>query len=169
LADLPVQDIDLPLAGRALGQAAALKNTRGAVQQLLLPIVDLVRMNPERTRQLGDRPVAPCLRRGKLLIAASATFALNAELCFFPVPFMSCSCATGAFYGQEDSTLTYCRIFGVQLNLAMPPLPHHRAYGSVPRRFGGLSTHQLFHGKQAQTPRAPRRPHAGRSGEWGEP
>src|SRR5437588_12467315 len=33
----------------------------------------------------------------------------------------------------------------------MPPLPHHRAYGSVPRRFGGLSTRQLFHGKQAQT------------------
>ena len=25
----------------------------------------------------------------------------------------------------------------------MPPLPHHRAYGSVPRRFGGLSFHQL--------------------------
>ena len=31
----------------------------------------------------------------------------------------------------------------------MPPLPHHRAYGSVPRRFGGLSTHQRVHGKQA--------------------
>ena len=36
----------------------------------------------------------------------------------------------------------------------MPPLPHHRAYGSVPRRFGGLSTRQLFHGKQAQTTEA---------------
>ena len=33
----------------------------------------------------------------------------------------------------------------------MPPLPHHRAYGSVPRRFGGLSAHRLFHGKQTQT------------------
>ena len=30
-------------------------------------------------------------------------------------------------------------------------LPHHRAYGAVPRRFGGLSVHQLFHGRQAQT------------------
>jgi hypothetical protein len=30
------------------------------------------------------------------LIAASATFALNAGLCFFRVRFMSCSCATGA-------------------------------------------------------------------------
>src|SRR5438128_6693531 len=36
----------------------------------------------------------------------------------------------------------------------MPPLPHHRAYGSVPRRFGGLSARQLFHGKQAQTTEA---------------
>ena len=36
----------------------------------------------------------------------------------------------------------------------MPPLPHHRAYGSVPRRFGGLSTGQLFHGNQAQTTEA---------------
>ena len=40
-------------------------------------------------RQLGDPPVA--------LIAASATFALNAALCFLRVRFMSCSCATGAF------------------------------------------------------------------------
>src|SRR5437773_7461131 len=36
----------------------------------------------------------------------------------------------------------------------MPPLPHHRAYGSVPRRFGGLSARQLFHGKQPQTTEA---------------
>jgi hypothetical protein len=33
----------------------------------------------------------------------------------------------------------------------MPPLPHHRAYGSVPRRFGGLSTRQFFHGRQSET------------------
>jgi hypothetical protein len=31
------------------------------------------------------------------LIAASATFALNAALCFLRVRFMSSSCATGAF------------------------------------------------------------------------
>src|ERR1700757_364538 len=43
---------------------------------------------------------------------------------------------------------------GIGGHLAMPPLPHHRAYGSVPRRFGGLSTRQLFHGKQAQTTEA---------------
>src|SRR5215831_8965898 len=40
---------------------------------------------------------------------------------------------------------------GIGGHLAMPPLPHHRAYGSVPRRFGGLSTRQLLHWEQAQT------------------
>src|SRR6202023_3245777 len=34
------------------------KNARGAVQQLLLPIIDRVRMNPKLTGQLGDRSVA---------------------------------------------------------------------------------------------------------------
>jgi hypothetical protein len=29
--------------------------------------------------------------------AASATFALNAALCFFRIRFMSCSCAASAF------------------------------------------------------------------------
>src|SRR6266404_9474281 len=43
---------------------------------------------------------------------------------------------------------------GIGGHLAMPPLPHHRAYGSVPRRFGGLSAHQLFHGDQAETTEA---------------
>jgi transposase len=38
---------------------------------------------------------------------------------------------------------------GIGGHLTMPPLPHHRAYGSVPRRFGGLSTHQRIHGKPA--------------------
>src|SRR5271165_123259 len=32
---------------------------------------------------------------------------------------------------------------GIGGHLAMPSLPHHRAYGSVPRRFGGLSFHPL--------------------------
>src|SRR5271170_7084695 len=48
----------LRLAGRPLGHAAALKDARCPVQQLLLPIVDLVRMNPELARQVGDRPIA---------------------------------------------------------------------------------------------------------------
>ena len=98
LADLPVQNVDRRRAGRPLRRrGAALENTRRAVQQLLLPVVDLVRMNPEIARQLGDRSLAPGLRRGKLWIAASATFALNPALCFLRVPFMSCSRAIGAF------------------------------------------------------------------------
>src|SRR6266404_1109327 len=58
LTDLPVQNIDLRLVGGALRHAAALENAGGAIQQLLLPAIDLVRMNPEMTRQLGDRLVA---------------------------------------------------------------------------------------------------------------
>jgi hypothetical protein len=30
---------------------------------------------------------------------------------------------------------------GIGGHLAMPPLTYHRAYGSVPRRFGGLGVH----------------------------
>src|SRR4029077_6617936 len=67
LANLPVQKIDLPLAGHTLDRcAAAFENARSPVQQLLLPVVDLVRMNPEFTRQLGDRPV-PSDRRQRHL------------------------------------------------------------------------------------------------------
>src|SRR5690349_14318887 len=40
---------------------------------------------------------------------------------------------------------------GIGGHLAMPPLPHHRAYGSVPRRFGGLSSHQCLHWRQSET------------------
>ncbi len=43
---------------------------------------------------------------------------------------------------------------GITLNrdrgyLTMPPLTDHRAYGSVPRRFGGLSARQRLYGKLA--------------------
>ena len=39
---------------------------------------------------------------------------------------------------------------GIGGHLAMPPLPHHRAYGSVPRRFGGLSARQRIHADQPE-------------------
>src|SRR3954451_3191096 len=42
------------------------------------------------------------------------------------------------------------RWIGIGGHLTMPPLPHHRAYGSVPRRFGGLSARQRLHGKQSK-------------------
>jgi putative transposase len=48
------------LGGIAIERAtAAFENARRPVQQLLLPVVDPVRMNAELTRQLGDRPVPP--------------------------------------------------------------------------------------------------------------
>jgi hypothetical protein len=34
-------------------------------------------------------------------------------------------------------------------HITVPPLPHHRGYGSVPRRFGGLSKGQLLHGDES--------------------
>ncbi len=38
-------------------------------------------------------------------------------------------CQAGAGRGHSQS--------GLRGNLTMPPLPHHQAYGSVPRQFGG--------------------------------
>ena len=43
---------------------------------------------------------------------------------------------------------------GIGGHLAMPPLPHHRAYGSVPRRFGGLSLDEVGHGDKAEGTKA---------------
>src|SRR6516164_9470174 len=59
LTNLAVQNIDLRLADRSLCcRAAALENAHRPIEQLLLPVVDLVRMNPERARQLGDCSIA---------------------------------------------------------------------------------------------------------------
>ena len=49
LADLPVQMIDLGLIAGSLCRRAALEDAHRTVQQLLLPVVDLVRMDPELT------------------------------------------------------------------------------------------------------------------------
>jgi hypothetical protein len=54
--DNAFRDSSFPTCARA---TAAFENARRPVQQLLLPVVDLVRMNAELTRQLGDRPVPP--------------------------------------------------------------------------------------------------------------
>src|ERR1700692_622326 len=80
LADLPVQNIDLLLASRTLCRRAALKNTTCTVQQLLLPVGDLVRRDPELTRQLGHRPVALDRRQRHLRLEPRVVF-----LC--PTPF----------------------------------------------------------------------------------
>src|SRR4051812_49654375 len=52
---------------------------------------------------------------------------------------------------RQAGSCTTMRVIGIGGPLTRPPLPHHRAYGSVPRRFGGLSVYQLFHGEEAQT------------------
>src|ERR1700719_612441 len=49
--DNAFRDSSLPTCARA---TAAFENARRPVQQLLLPVVDRVRMNAELTRQLGD-------------------------------------------------------------------------------------------------------------------
>src|SRR6516165_10874891 len=58
LADLPVQKIGLRFVDGSLRRSAALEDARRTVQQLLLPVVDLVRVDPKLPRQLGDGPVA---------------------------------------------------------------------------------------------------------------
>src|SRR5437763_6569714 len=58
LADLPVQKVDPDIIGGSLRRRAALENAHRTVQQLLLPVVDLVRVDLEMHRQLGDGPVA---------------------------------------------------------------------------------------------------------------
>src|SRR5207248_4355726 len=59
LADLPVQMIDLGLIAGSLRRTSTREDAWRTVQQLLLPVVDLVRVYPELASQLGDGPVAP--------------------------------------------------------------------------------------------------------------
>src|SRR5947209_11955974 len=59
LADLPVQMIDLRRIAGSLCRTTILEHACRTVQQLLLPVVDLVRVDPELPRQLGDGPIAP--------------------------------------------------------------------------------------------------------------
>ena len=55
--DNAFRDSSFPTCARAPPPPS--KTLAGPVQQLLLPVVDPVRMNAELTRQLGDRPVPP--------------------------------------------------------------------------------------------------------------
>ena len=107
LADLPIQNIDLRPARRALrGHGPALENSHSTVQQLLLPVVDLVRMDPELTRQFGDRPVAFDRRQRHL--------GLEPRVVLLPCPLHVLLLRHRRFLGQ-GSTLAHCLIFGVHL------------------------------------------------------
>src|SRR6202040_3165077 len=68
---------ETPLSQHARA-TAAFENARRPVQQLLLPVVDPVRMNAELTRQLGDRPVPPT--------AATTTLRFNHRVVLLPRP-----------------------------------------------------------------------------------
>src|SRR5438067_3060419 len=72
LADLPVQMIDLGLIAGSLRRTTTLEDACRTVQQLLLPVVDLVRVDPELPTQLGDGPVAPDGRQRHLRLERRA-------------------------------------------------------------------------------------------------
>src|SRR5437764_9953352 len=72
LADLPVQKIDLGVIAGSLRRRTTLEDACRTVQQLLLPVVDLVRVDPEMHRQLGDRPVALDCRQRHLRLERPA-------------------------------------------------------------------------------------------------
>src|ERR1700747_2515550 len=72
LADLPVQMIDLGLIAGSLCRTTTLEDACRTVQQLLLPVVDLVRVDPELPSQLGDGPVAPDGRQRHLRLERRA-------------------------------------------------------------------------------------------------
>src|SRR5215467_7403652 len=72
LADLPVQKIDLRFIDGSLRRRAALEDAHGTIEQLLLPVVDLVRVHSEMRRQLGDGPVAPDCRHRHLRLERRA-------------------------------------------------------------------------------------------------
>src|ERR1700730_5256428 len=113
LANLPIQKIDLREAGGILRcRAAAFENASRAVQKLLLPGVDLVRVTPVYARQLGDSPVAFDRRQRHLRLERRPV--LLACLLHVLLP------RHRRFLGQ-GSTLTNCLVCGVQVNLSPGP------------------------------------------------
>ena len=55
-----------------------------------------------------------------------------------------------------DTAKTAMEMIGIGGHLTMPPLPHHRAYGSVPRRFGQLSGHGVSrYGRPSESKNCP--------------
>src|SRR5207248_5605484 len=72
LADLPVQKIDLGIVAGSLRRRTTLEDACRTIQQLLLPVVDLVRVDAEMHRQLGDGPVALDCRQRHLRLESRA-------------------------------------------------------------------------------------------------
>ena len=99
LANLAIQKINLRFASRSLCRAAALEHVRRTVQQLLLPVVDLVRVNRELARKLGDRPVPPdrCQRHLRLAYANCLIFEVQ----------LKHRCAATRVYLSAEATKVY--------------------------------------------------------------
>src|SRR5437763_14875430 len=70
--NLPVQKINLRFIGGSLRRRAALEDAHRTIQQLLLPVMDLVRVHPEMHRQLGDGPITPDCRHRHLRLERRA-------------------------------------------------------------------------------------------------
>src|SRR6187200_2168830 len=107
LADLPVQKIDLHFIGGCLRRRAAFEHAHRPIQQLLLPVVDLVRVHSKMRRQLCDRPVAPDCRYRHLGLERCAV--LLPSLLHLLLPRYPRFLGAGLH-------LATCLIFGVQLN-----------------------------------------------------
>src|SRR5215813_7079158 len=93
------------------------------------------------------RPPLPHIRYSVRRITTLLHASFRRALAEPPLRFTSASPpsgCTGDFHPQAVGHVRHT--IGIGGHLAMPPLPHHRAYGSVPRRFGGLSLQQISHG-----------------------
>src|SRR3954463_8588434 len=88
LADLAVEFADLDFVGLVVPLAAVLEHAGRAVEQRLLPGMDLAGMDAILAGQFANPP----------LIAAKATFALKAALCFCRDCFMTAP-VSGPFIG----------------------------------------------------------------------
>jgi hypothetical protein len=89
LANLPVQKIDLRFIGASSADAPPSKTLAAPSSSCFFQLWIWFGCTPKST--------ANSAMVRSPLIAANATFALNAALCFFRVRFMSCSRAIRAF------------------------------------------------------------------------
>ena len=124
---------------RRCGHANRQPRARGRVRNLRqLPVTGLPRRPP-----VGPAKPSPTSAPGRSISAAPARrFLLSLP--------RSCRADSGCRSNSSngwpnpgaDSGLFDRRLIGIGGHLTMPPLPHHRAYGSVPRRFDRIRPQQ---------------------------
>ena len=69
-------------------------------------------------------------------LACSIHFLVMWWFLFFILVHVTLVFITGA---RVNLNMMFAGVIGIGGRLATPPLPHHRAYGSVPRRFESLA------------------------------